>query len=93
MQFHWDHYNIDHIARHEVTPEEADEVVENDPIDVGVALRNGEKRTVNLGATDAGRVLVVVVTDREGMCRVVTARSADRKERAFYSKHKAATND
>lgn len=50
-------------------------------------------RTVNLGETDAGRVLIVIVTERDGMYRVVTARPADKKERAFYSNHKAATND
>ena len=93
MQFDWDNGNIDHIALHDVTPEEAEQVIENDPIDAGAVLRNGEMRTVNLGETDAGRVLVVVVTERGGMCRVVTARPADRKERAFYSNHKATTND
>ncbi len=93
MQFHWDSGNIDHIALHEVAPEEAEQVVENDPIDVNAVIRNGESRTVHLGETDAGRVLVVVVTERDEMYRVVTARPADRKERAFYSKHKAATND
>jgi uncharacterized DUF497 family protein len=34
-----------------------------------------------------------VVTERKSRYRVVTARPAKRKERAFYSKHKAANND
>jgi len=93
MQFDWNSGNIDHIALHSVTPQEAEQVVENDPLDAGAVFRNGEQRTVNLGETDAGRVLVVVVTERDGMYRVVTARPADRKERAFYSNHKAAIND
>jgi len=93
MQFHWDNGNIDHIALHKVTPEEAEQVVINDPFDVGTLVRNGEARTVHLGETDTGRVLVVVVTEREELYRVVTARPADRKERAFYSNHKAATDD
>jgi len=93
MQFHWDNGNIDHITRHKVTPEEAEQVVGNDPIDAGAVLRNGETRIVHLGETDARRVLVVVVTERDGMYRVVTARPAERKERAFYSNYKAATND
>jgi uncharacterized DUF497 family protein len=62
-------------------------------MDVGALIRNGEARTVHLGETDAGRVLLVVVTERDEMYRVVTARPADRKERAFYLNHKAATND
>ncbi len=93
MEFDWDPANIDHIARHGVTPEEAEQVIQNDPLDAPAVLRNGETRTVNLGETDAGRVLVVVVTERKSRYRVVTARPAKRKERAFYSKHKAANND
>lgn len=93
MQFHWDKGNTEHIARHAVTPQEAEQVVENDPFDAGVVLRNQEMRTLHLGETNTGRVLVVIVTERDGMYRVVTARPADRKERAFYLKHKAATND
>jgi uncharacterized DUF497 family protein len=93
MQFQWDDGNINHIALHGIMPQEAEQVVENDPIDTGVVLRNGEIRTVHLGETDAGRVLVVVVTERDGMYRVVTARPARRKERTFYSTHKAVTND
>jgi hypothetical protein len=92
MDFDWDSANTEHIARHNVTPEEAEEVIQNDPLDAPAVLRNGEKRTVNLGKTDAGRVLVIVVTERNDMYRVVTARPAKKKERAFYSKHEAATN-
>lgn len=93
MQFGWDKGNIEHIALHGITPEEAEQVIENDPLDAGVVLRNGEMRTVHLGETDAGKVLVVITTERDNMFRVVTARPAKRKERAFYSKHKVATND
>jgi uncharacterized DUF497 family protein len=92
MDFDWDSANIEHIARHNVTPEEAEQVTQNDPLDAPAELRNGEKRTLHLGKTDAGRVLVVVVTERNSMYRVVTARPAKKKERAFYSKHEAATN-
>jgi len=93
MQFLWDSGNIDHIALHGITPEEAEQVIENNPLDAGALLRNGEARTLHLGETDAGRILIVVLTERDGMYRVVTARSARRNERAFYSNHKASTND
>jgi len=85
----WDAANIEHIDRHGVTPEEAEQVIQNDPLDAPAVLRNGEKRTGHLGATGANRILVVVVTERNSRYRVVTARSAKRKERTFYSKHKA----
>ena len=93
MQFDWNDANIQHIARHDVTPEEAEQVIQNDPVDVGATLRNKEDRTLHLGETNAGRVLFLVATQRLGLIRVVTARPARRTERDFYSKHKAATND
>ena len=93
MQFDWNEANISHIALHNVTPDEAEQVVENEPLDAGATLRGGEMRTTHLGETDAGRVLFVVVTERDGMHRVVTARDAHKKERAFYSKHKVTTHD
>jgi uncharacterized DUF497 family protein len=93
MEFNWDSANIEHIARHDVEPEEAEQVVRNRPIDLDGVLRNGEERTLHLGETDAGRVLFVVITERAGMHRVVTSRPATRNERAFYFQHKDTTND
>lgn len=93
MQFDWNDGNIQHIARHNVAPEEAEQVIQNDPVDVGVTLRNNEARKLHLGETNAGRVLFVVATEQNGLIRVVTARPARRGERDFYSKHKAATNE
>ena len=93
MQFDWNNSNIQHIARHDVAPEEAEQVIQNEPVDAGVALRNNEERTLHLGETNVGRVLFVVATERMGLIRVVTARPARRSERDFYLKHKVATND
>jgi hypothetical protein len=39
----WDYGNIDHIALHDVLPDETEEVVENDAMDVGVRLRDGKR--------------------------------------------------
>ncbi len=52
--FDWDSANTNHIARHGVTPEEAEQVVLNEPLDIEVVLRNGEQRIVQVGETDAG---------------------------------------
>lgn len=93
MQFDWNEANIRHIARHRITPEEAEQVIENDPFDGGLALRNGELRRVHIGETDMGRVLVVVVNERGEMLRVVTARDTRPNERGFFAIHKAAAND
>ena len=92
MPFLWDAGNIDHIARHDISPEEAEQVVENDPLDIARYLRNGQKRLNQVGETDTGRVLVVVTTQRGGDTRVVTAHPADRDMRALYAQMKEADN-
>lgn len=65
--------DIDHIARHRVQPVEAEQVILNDPVDLGIEIVEGEERFVNLGATSQGRILLVVTTWREDRIRVVTA--------------------
>ena len=73
LEFDWDDANIGHVARHEVTPSEAEEIILNDPVDLGIEDVEGEERTLSLGATVQGRVLLVVSTWREHRIRVVTA--------------------
>ena len=73
IDFHWDAANINHIARHHVSTEETEQVILNDPLDLGMEIVEGEERYVNLGATAQGRVLLVVTTWREDRVRVVTA--------------------
>ena len=90
MLFLWDTGNIDHIALHNILPEEAEQVLENDPIDTARYFRNGEERMNQVGETDAGRVLVVVTTQRGEYTRVVTAHPADRDMRALYARLKEA---
>jgi hypothetical protein len=42
--FEWDNANLKHVARHRVTPAEAQEVLRNDPIEVGYDVIEGEGR-------------------------------------------------
>lgn len=73
MDFEWDAANIDHIADHDVTPDEAEAAI-RDPKRLGAPAYDqaGERREALVGATGAGRVLVVF-TQRQGKIRVVTA--------------------
>jgi uncharacterized protein len=41
--FEWDKRNTEHIARHDVTPEEAEQALSSDPIELAVQIRNGEE--------------------------------------------------
>lgn len=83
-QFDWDGHNRAHIAEHGVRPEEAEQVIANDPLDIQIPSDSQEQRTVSLGETDAGRILVVVTTWRGDRIRVVTAYPAARRLRQFY---------
>jgi uncharacterized DUF497 family protein len=88
--FLWDKENTSHIARHNVSRAEAEQVVENNPLDLERQIRNSEGRMLHLGETTSGRVLFVVVTVRNRMLRVVTAFPANRKARKFYAEQKQA---
>ena len=73
IEFDWDEANVGHVARHNVRPEEAEQVILNDPLDLGMEIVEGEERFLNLGATAQDRVLLVVTTWREDRVRVITA--------------------
>ncbi|MGB6973853.1 MAG: BrnT family toxin [Terracidiphilus sp.] len=63
--FDWDDANIGHIAEHDVKPEEAEEVILSDPLEMGYDKSTlGEDRWSYLGETLLGRILQVVVTLR-----------------------------
>ncbi len=59
IDFDWDEANTGHLTRHSVIPEEAEQVVLNGPVDLGMEIVDGEERYLNLGSTTQGRVLLV----------------------------------
>jgi uncharacterized DUF497 family protein len=83
-EFDWDERNVDHLARHRVKPSEAEEAIQNRPVDLGSQLRNGEARLALVGETDGGRVLVVVTTMVGTKVRVVTAWSANKNYQRYF---------
>ncbi len=84
IEFDWDEANIGHVARHRVRPEEAEQVILNDPLDLGIEIIDGEERYLNLGATTQDRVLLVVTTRRGDRVRVVTAFDPIKRIIQFY---------
>ena len=84
IEFDWDDANIGHLARHRVTPEEAEEVILRDPVDLGMEIVEGEERYFNLGSTQRDRILLVVTTWRENRVRVVTAFGPVKRLIQFY---------
>ena len=89
LKFEWDAANVTHIARHKVTPKEAEEALLNDPFDLGYEIVDGEERWTSVGHTDNRRVLLLVWTLRgEDVVRVVTAREAEKTSRRTYLRAK-----
>ncbi len=85
----WDEWNISHIARHGVTPEEVEDACRAE----FVHFRETYKmRLLLIGETRTGRVLAVVlgpVPDQpEGVYYPFTARPAHRSERRDYEQLK-----
>jgi len=84
LVFEWDDANRRHMAEHGAAPEEAEQVLLNEPIDLPAQMRSGEERSVQVGETDEGRILMVVTTWRGGRVRVVTAFPGNRTTRRKY---------
>jgi hypothetical protein len=88
IEFEWDAANTAHIARHGITPREAEQAMVSDPVEVRSAVRGAEFRTLRLGQTDAGRYLTLIYTRRGGQIRIVTAYPMKGKHRRLYEGHK-----
>ena len=85
MNFDWDQANIEHIARHNLIPEEVEEaLLDRQKIGTSAYQQKNEQRWAALGKSYNGRVLFVVFTRRNGFIRVITARDATPKEKRRY---------
>lgn len=81
----WDEWNIEHIEKHVVTPQEVEEACYNQPIN----RRTRDNFYLIYGQTDAGRYLFVVVRYKgEGIVYVITARPMTKGEQRYYRKRR-----
>ena len=77
----WDDWNEEHVARHNVSRGEVEEVCFGHPF--VVRIRRSRYRI--MGQTEAGRYLAVILDSREGKeFYVVTARDATEPERRRF---------
>ena len=78
----WDSWNVAHISRHAVTPDEVEEVCHGQPI----SLDAYKGRTLLVGPTGNGRMVSVVLspTPETDVYYPITARPSDKKERRIY---------
>jgi len=88
--FDWDDANTHkNWERHQVSPEESEDVFFHEPLVVRSDLRHSEreKRYYALGQTGAGRRLFVVFTVRRKLIRVISARDMNRNEAQTYKRY------
>jgi uncharacterized DUF497 family protein len=88
-EFVWPQERIDHIARHDVTPEEVEDVCFGDPL-IQRAKSEGENPVYYmLGQSTSGRYLFcVVIAFPDGTGYPVTARPMTNKEKRLYRRLK-----
>jgi len=81
----FDEWNEDHIVRHQIIPEEVEEICLSDPF----VSKTRQSRLRVIGQTDAGRYLTVILAPQgQGVYYPVTARDATHAERRLYLKKK-----
>jgi len=81
-EFEWNESNIEHILRHNVSPDEVEDVAFDDE----PWIKKGRKGTrYMLGYTAAGRYLFTVyVIKSKGIAIVITSMDMDEKTRKLY---------
>jgi len=52
VRFSWDRANAEHIARHSVRPDEAEQAIRNNPLDMNYEVIDGEERSGSAGGLD-----------------------------------------
>jgi uncharacterized protein len=81
-EIRWTDKSEDHIAAHNVTPDEVEQVLYTRP---RLVLKGPEGTEYMFGTTDEGRYLLVVLTESiDGRAYVVTARDMTRAERQAF---------
>ena len=84
VEFEWDDANRQHIARHGISCQEAEEAVAIDPLDVDIQEHESEPRVLCFGRTKSGRLLIVLYAERGEKVRVVTAYEMTKPQQRLY---------
>ena len=82
--FDWDPNNLKKIRAHRVRRVEVEQALSNAPILVYEQDAGNEQRYVYYGETTVGRLLAVVVTERNERIRVITAYELDAGQKRDY---------
>jgi uncharacterized DUF497 family protein len=88
MIFNRDENNENHIAVHNVTPEEVEAVLANDPVDLEFQVVRREDRYASVGHTSQMRILFVAWTLRGEAIRPITPYDATPTMTKDYVAHR-----
>ncbi|MCC6363192.1 MAG: BrnT family toxin [Bryobacterales bacterium] len=88
MEFVWDARNIEHLKRHKITPQEAEETILLDCLESDLQQHAGEERVLCFGRTAQGRLLTIIYTMRGEAVRVVTGYPMTRSQQRLYFRRK-----
>lgn len=86
----WSNDRIEHIARHNISPEEVEEAVFGDPCSLIQVLKVAERDQRQkiyrlLGVSETGKFITFIfIYEKRGVAYPVTAREMDNKERRRY---------
>lgn len=88
MEFEWDDdKNRQNIAKHGVSFEDARTIFDGFTVNLpDDRFEYGEVREQSVGLVRGVAVVVVIHTDRGGVCRIISARPAVKSERSLYEK-------
>ena len=95
MEFEWDDAkDRANIAKHGVSFAQAARIFDGFTLSrADRRLDYGEVREISIGQLEGAAILVVVHTDRQGRCRIISARPANRNERERYDQALRQTPD
>ena len=82
--FEWDRHNLKKIKAHRLDPTEVEQALSISPILIYEQDASGESRYVYYGKTAGLRLLAVVLTERHGKIRVITAYELDASQKRDY---------
>ena len=85
-EFDWDKQNERHLANHEISCSDAEDVLSGNHILLEYQMEGDEQRWVAVGATRTGRILNIVFAVRGEAIRPITGWAADKETTELYLK-------
>jgi uncharacterized DUF497 family protein len=84
VEFDWDKHNEQHLARHGIRKEDAEDVLCGNHILSEFQIEGNEPRWAAVGVTRSGRVLEIIFAVRREAIRPITEWLADKETANLY---------